>query len=490
MKDSKLLDLLRRLDSKERRLFREYYHSPYHNKNQKLRQLGDYLYQYQPQFSHEELHKPVVYAHLFGVETPFQDLKINNLLSDLLQLLYAFLGQQTYGQRKALQKNFLMDELFRRDADRHLEGQLRNWQQWQAKSPHRSYDYYWEVYQLNEKEDHHRLRKAMRSNTGHLQRQNDALDRFYLIQKLRLACEMTSRNIVAQAGYQCHYLEDCLDWYEQTEVLQTEPALRLYYKVLRMLEQREARHWFPEVRQLLKEEYHYIPSSELWPIYSFALNYCIIRINSGESDYYRQILDLYQELLQRQIIFVNGYLTQWSYKNIITTGIRLQEFEWTERFIHQYEDRLLPEERGNAKVYNLAALCQARGDYAQALQLLHNVEFTDTSYHLGAKTIQLKSYFALGETEALLALIEAFRKYLARNRQISEYRKAANQNMLKLLRKINQLQLQKPQLHKTDYNRRRRRLDQQLEEIQPIANKDWLEEILPDNITNAGPYRD
>ncbi|MEL6638899.1 MAG: hypothetical protein AAFW73_17430 [Bacteroidota bacterium] len=487
MKDSKLLDLLRRLNSKERRRFREYLHSPFHNKNQKLRQLSDYLYRFQPHFQHDELAKPRVFAHLFGDKATYRDLRINNLQSDLLQLLYAFLGQQRYEQRRDLHKQFLLDELFRKDAERHLERQLRNWKTQQNQSIYRSYDYHLEQYYRNEKEDYHRLRKAIRSHTEHLQGQNDALDRFYLIQKLRLACEMTSRNLVAQAGYRCHHLADCLRWYEETEELQSEPALRLYHQVLQMLEQREARHWFPRVRQLLREESQCIPREECWPLYSFALNHCIIRINSGESDYYRQILELYQELLDRQIIFVNGYLTQWSYKNIITTGIRLQEFEWTADFIHRYEDRLLPEERANAKLYNLAALCQARGDYTQALQLLHNVEFTDTSYHLGAKTIQLKSYYALGESEALLALIEAFRKYLGRNRQIAIYRQAANHNMLQLLRKIQQLQLRAPRLERADFRRRHRHLSQSLDGAQPVANKDWLEEILGE-VTQDGPH--
>ena len=43
------------------------------------------------------------------------------------------------------------------------------------------------------------------------------------------------------------------------------------------------------------------------------------------------------------------------------------------------------------------------------LQQLQDVEFTDTSYHLGAKIIQLKSYFELEETEAFYSLIKAFR---------------------------------------------------------------------------------
>lgn len=478
MQNSLLTDLLSTLSTKELRKFHEFVHSPYHNKNKKIRQLCELIYRYKPGFQHSKLSKELLYAKIYPESQDFQELRINNLISDLLQLLYRFLAQEIYQDNQLLQKKYLLNNLTSHDADRHIEKNLRNYEQLQEQSQQRSYDYFLEAYYLNEEADQQQLRRAMRSNEGHFQKQNDALDLFYHINKFRIACDMTSRNLVAQAGYQCHYLEDLLEWYEQgAERIQEEPALRLYYRVLQMLRQQGEERWYEEVRAILQSQYQYFSREELWQVYSFALNYCIIRINSGQSSYYQEILQLYQELLERKIIFVNGYLTQWSFKNIITTGIRLQEFDWTEDFIHQYQSYLLPEEKENASVYNLAALYHAKGDFAKALQLLHNVEFTDSSYHLGAKTIQIKSYYELRETEALFALIEAFRKYLLRNRQISDYRKQANNNMLKLVRKIYQLRLNGQLLNQVTFNRRQRHLEQQLKIIQPIANKDWLEDI-------------
>lgn len=478
MQNSILIDLVENLTTKECRRFREFIHSPYHNKNEKLRKLGDLIFKYQPNFQDPELSKTRVYPQIFGHHSPYNELKINNLISDLLQLLYTFLAQEVYQQKELLQRKYLIGVLSKKDADRHIEKNLKKYQNKLEQQAHRSYDYFLEAYHYYEEENHQQLKRSMRSNEGHLQKQSDALDTFYHINKFRIACEMTSRNIVAQAGYQCHYIDDLLRWYEtgQSNMVQ-HPALQLYYKVLQMLLHQEEEKWFEEVRIILKEQYQYIPREELWPIYSFALNFCIIKINSGQSTYYQETLQLYKELLDREIIFVNGYLTQWSFKNIITTGIRLQEFDWTDQFIQDYQNSLLPEEKENAIVYNLAALYQAKGDYTKALQLLHDVDFTDTSYHLGAKTIQLKSYYELNETEALLALIEAFRKYLMRNRQISTYRKNANNNMLKLLRKIYQLQLKKEVLVSTNFNRRYKSIRQQLKTLQPLANKDWLIDI-------------
>jgi hypothetical protein len=155
----------------------------------------------------------------------------------------------------------------------------------------------------------------------------------------------------------------------------------------------------------------------------------------------------------------------------------LEEFGWIENFIRQYDSYLLPEEKFNAVTYNRAALFSARKEYKKALLELHNVEFTDSSYHLGAKIIQIKSYYELEETEALFALIETFRKYLLRNRDLADYRKKANSNMLKLTKSIYQLKTVGPSMNTSSFNRKRRIINEKLTSIDPIANKDWLEEI-------------
>ena len=243
-----------------------------------------------------------------------------------------------------------------------------------------------------------------------------------------------------------------------------------------MLENREKIAHFHQLKLALKQHKKLLPLEELRTLYNYAINYCIQKINSGDNSFYQETLELYQTMLDDEIIFVNGYLTQWSYKNIITTGIRLHAYDWTAQFIHQYKSRLLPEERDNAFSYNLASLYYAQQDYTNALLQLQDVEFTDPSYHLGAKIIQLKSYYELDETEAFFALIEAFKKYLLRNRQISDYRKKANLNFLKLAKLIFKLKTNQSYLTKKQIREKHAQIQEKMITWEPIANKTWLEE--------------
>ncbi len=155
----------------------------------------------------------------------------------------------------------------------------------------------------------------------------------------------------------------------------------------------------------------------------------------------------------------------------MTTGIRLKEFEWTENFIYEYQNTLVANERNNALAYNLATLFHAKGDFRDTLFQLQGVEFTDTNYHLGAKILQLKSYYELNEEEAFFALVEAFKKYILRSKDLSDYRKKANANFLKLAKKIFQI---KGRNGKT-VEQKRKKVKEDLKNLEPIANKSWLE---------------
>jgi hypothetical protein len=106
----------------------------------------------------------------------------------------------------------------------------------------------------------------------------------------------------------------------------------------------------------------------------------------------------------------------------------------------------LPESvRENAFIYNLASFYYEKNECKkslQSLQSLHEVRFTDTAYHLGAKAILLKSYYELKETEPFYALTDAFQIFVKRNRQLSDYRKPAYLNLLKITKIIYKLREQ------------------------------------------------
>lgn len=478
MLKSKLLEVLGGFSARERSKFREYVFSPYFNKNKKVRSLCIYILQFAPHFDHPKLAKRMVYTNVFKQEG-FEELKINNIISDLLQLLYDFLGQQQYKLRKADQKNYLLAELLDREIHHHVERNTKRYRQIMEDSPYQNFEHYFDWYNLYDKQDQYSLTQGRRGHDENLQLKSNMLDLYFFCNKLRIACDMTSRNIVVNAGYECHFLEELLLQYENNnQNFQAIPALKIYYKVLQMLRDDGTKAHYYELKELLVNHLPLFPQQELRILYNYALNYCVKQINHGQNLFYKEILDLYKVLLEQKIIFKNGHLTQWSYINIIASGIRLKEYDWTEQFIHEYKNYLIPEEQHNVYTYNVAAFHFSKSDYQRALRELHNVEFTDAFYQMAAKMIQLQSYYELDETEAFFALIEASKKYITRNRQISDYQKQSYGNFLKLAYRIYNLNLKRKQMTKTQLAAQKIQLEGSLQNPAPLANKNWLEEVL------------
>lgn len=477
MKDSRLIRLLRTFSAKDRRRFREYVFSPLLNKNRKVRCLCLYLMKYAPAFNHRDLGKALVYAHVFR-ESGYDELRINNVISDLLQCLYDYLAFLQYEADEKLRKRLLIGELLDREINGLVEPNARRCHRLLERDPTASYAFFLEEHQYYDLLDRYSLTKGRRGYDENLQQKNDALDRYYFCNKLRIACDMASRNIVVNARYHCHFLPDLLDRYEsQAPGMERLPALRVYYKAYQMLTAANAEKHYQDLKKLLKGNMELFPRRELNILYRYVLNFAVRQINIGQSEYYREVLDVYKLLLNKKIIFENGYLTQWSYINIITAGIRLKDYTWTEAFIHRYKDHLLPEEQENVYIYNLAAFYFEKRDYHLALQQLHDVEFTDTTYHLGAKIIQLKSYFELDETEAFFSLVEAFRQYVSRKREISDYRKRANTNFLRLAQQLYQFKLDQRIMRSAARRKKTEQLQGRFRELSPLANKGWLQEV-------------
>ncbi|MCB0613434.1 MAG: hypothetical protein KDC75_09005 [Phaeodactylibacter sp.] len=474
MINSKLLDALRPLSARERTKFRELVYSPFFNKNRKVRRLTDYILRYAPDFQDPALEKAHTFPAVFGAAAPYHELRLNNVISDTLQLLYEFFTQQALEQDEPIKRSYLMKAFLQRRMERHIPQNARRYGQLLEQKEGRSYAYYYHRQLLASQMDRHALLHEERAYNEYLQEMNDALDLYYFCNKLRTACDMANRNKAIKAGYQCHFIDTLLRAFEEApDWLRQEPALQAYHQTLLMLQSEEGHH-YREARRLLYHNPHVFPREELNDLYDYVQNFSVKKVNSGQTQYYEQILDLYKEMLGRELLLRNGYLTQWTYINIVTAGIRLQDFEWTEQFIHTYKANLAPEVRDNVYTYNLAALEFERKNYHQALQSLQDVEFSDAFYHMSAKIIQLKSYYELEETEPFFSLLEASRKYIRRNRQLSDYQKQSNAGFLKIAGKLNNLRLQLSVTNSRQLRQQLEQLEEELAQARAIANKGWL----------------
>jgi tetratricopeptide (TPR) repeat protein len=189
-------------------------------------------------------------------------------------------------------------------------------------------------------------------------------------------------------------------------------------------------------------------------------------------------LELHHYLLEKEILLNNGKLPEWDFKNIVTVALRAGETSWAEKFINDYKNSLPEEVRENAYCYNKAAYYHSVGRFEEAMQLLQEVDFTDESYQVGSKIILLKSYFEMGEYNAAISLIDAFRRQIERSKTMSAYRKQSNINLLIAAKKIFKFQRAFDYSSKTVLKKYLKSIETSKQKLQPMANVDWVEEKL------------
>ena len=478
MKATHFVKILTTLDAKELKRFEEWISSPFFNKNKLIKKLYSSILKYAPNFDHRNFTKEKIYQQVFKNET-FVATQFNNVLSDLLQLLFQYLSYQNFQQTSDFEKICLMNELFSKGLHDSMLKIGKRFQKTKTQSTLGHSSTFFDNYLYHKQMDEYFLTRSSRDFDENLQQKNDELDLFYLSTKLKIASDMASRNLVVKGNYDCHFLEELIIRVQKDEEKYLSyPAVSVYYHVLQTMQNEEQEHFYFQLKQLLADNLVAFPKEELRILYDYARNYCIRKINKGNNSYYQEILSLYQFLLDKKIIFKNNYLTQWDYKNIITVGVRLGQFDWTEQFIEKYKNMLPPKEQENAYIYNLASFHYERKNYKKSLLLLHEVKFTDSSYYIGAKIIQLKSYYELDEGDAYYALIEAFRIYIIRNRTLSDLRKRANLNFIKLAQKVYKLRDESYILRKKALVERIDKLELLIKTTSPLMNKGWLEEVL------------
>ncbi len=290
------------------------------------------------------------------------------------------------------------------------------------------------------------------------------LDIFYLLKKLQLSCEVANLSNILKTTYEIALLKE-LKELSQKKQFKEIPAVRIYFHILEMLTHAEPEIHFVSAGKLIKENSAKFNPKELGEMYQYLKNYCVRKVNQGNSDYLRILFNIYSDMLENKPLMSYDYLSQWEYKNMVSISLRINEKSWCEKFIFKYNSFLKPEERQNALAYNLAYFMFINDEYHKAIRKLQEVTLNDVFYQLDARVILLKCYYELDETDSFFYQASSFRLFLLRNRHISDYQKNIYRNLIKFLTAIVRANYSKSKLQK---------LRKEIEIEKNVADLNWL----------------
>lgn len=464
MHNSKLLDALRVLTPKQLRKMEDFVASPFFNKNDDACRLFASMRKYEPSFNHKDLEKERIYKIAFPKEK-YDEKKLGYLMSDMQKLIDKFLAYNELMEHPVQHEYYLMTSYIDYGLDKHFSKTMKDAQQAQKENHYRDADYFYNEFLLEALNNVYFDKQRKHAYDESLQRAIDNLDLYYLAQKLKYSCELFNRKNIVAADYRLRLLDEILV-YLKDKVFEEAPAVAIYHQILMTLTDKENERHYKKLNELLREHGGKFPVLEARDMYLYAQNYCIKQINSGNQSYLNELFHLYKTMLDKKIAFDGKYITPWTYKNIVGVALRVEEYKWVEKFIHEFKEHLAPEMRENAFAFNLASFYFNKGNFNKALELLRNVEFTDIVYSLDSKAMLLRIYYELNAIDPLLSLLDSFQVYLRRNKLISDNQKTIYQNLVHFVKEATRVR-------KGD-KEAAMKLKEKIEKTKQVAYMQWL----------------
>jgi hypothetical protein len=435
MKSPRLYRLLAALNAQEMAAFDKYVRSPYVNQHQDTIRFWELIAPGWPAFA-EEMRAPERQFEALFPGTPFEDVQIRTLRKYLLRLLERFLIQRHLEKDSGYRSRALLTELHERElyalSGLYLEEAFEQVEAY----PYRNEIYYQDRFFLNRLLLQHQIITQPRLAPANMGEMLQPLDHAYVILKLSYACAMANRlQQVRQELVESKFLPVILAYC--AERFDELPALaQAYYLTYLLITRQEQPSTLDDLMGILAARRGQFHRTDLLNLFVFAINYCNYRYRAGAPDFLRRMFNLYQRMLDYDLLFEKGLMSSHQYKNLSTLGLRLGEYDWTEQFILRYQDRIDAQYRESVVAYNLAHLHTYRGQYREAMKLLRHMEFIEPFYRISYYLLLLKIYYECREVEPLVSLAQSFQAFLQRKQAIEAQNRRAYVNFVRLLRRL------------------------------------------------------
>lgn len=465
MQNFKLFHILSQFDKLEQNRIRKFISSPYFNKDKVVSALFELLVNEINIPSKNDWTKEKIWRSLVP-ELPLDDIRLRKYQSDLLKLIEKFLIQEEFETDNYIAQTYLLRSIKKRKLKKLHNSALKSVKEIPGKITHRDGNFYLGQFLIETSYDQlisdFEEKKTEKTN---LEEMSKLLDYFYIGEKLKIYCEVLSRKKFAQHEYEISLIEDVLDFAER-EQYQKIPFIAIYYQIFKMYaEPLEIQHYY-KFQQLLLDSSHFFPRSQEKIFYDFAQNYCINQLNQGNSIFLKELFGVYKNLIDKDFFMLEGHMESLEFRNIVVVGLRNGAFDWTENFIYKYINILPSELRENTLSFNLSQLYFYQKKYSNVVKILQEVEYNDYITNCNAKTTLIGAYYEEGEFEPLFSLLESFRVYLNRNKEIPLARKINYKNLIRFTKKLISL----PPTNKKAFSQ----LKAEVEATKNIPSRDWL----------------
>jgi hypothetical protein len=222
----------------------------------------------------------------------------------------------------------------------------------------------------------------------------------------------------------------------ETRLAQLPVLTQMHYHLYQCTRDLQAEHHFRACQTLVQTAW--VPSHHLPDMYTALLNYCARRLNAGNNDYMRETHLLHRAMLDQGLLEPEHNILSPNYKNAVVVASRLGEFDWARQLMERFREVLHLGHNRNAHQYGEGVIAYHEGDLKRAEPFFHRVldGFEDIYYGLDARGYLLRIFYETGNLIGLDALLESYRMFVKRTKELPGARKASHNEFIRLVRRL------------------------------------------------------
>lgn len=460
MVKSNLTEVFNTFSKQEMKDFGIFIQSPFYNTNQSVIKLYEQLKKLYPDFDENELDRKILFEKAFG-KIEYDDNFWRMTVFRIMELAKEFLIICNLGRNDKLKDSILLDELNFRELDNLLSKSVNELDKKIQKEKAKDADSHYSKFKLEY------YRNDIKSRDTKMITYKDVLDNdlmkeqkylniYFIICSLKFfQYFLNQKNFVVNAGGYPDMIVELLEFIKNNPEYLNEPELKLYHGLVQLLMTKEEKYFF-ELKDKLFEDSDNLKINSKHNLVAVIRNYAQMKIHEGKMEYIDHAFEILKFSLDKEIITyspLGKYMTETRFMSIVWSGLLLKKYDFTEKFINKYIEKIDPDIRQYVFAYNIAKLEFERGNYQKALEKIgESGNIKNVMYKAAVKQLYLMIYFELKLIVPASELLDSYRHFVKTDKLLPEiYKTQCNTfityfgRLLKLtdLDKGNEFELQK-----------------------------------------------
>jgi hypothetical protein len=433
-----LLQIVSKLTSQEFREFGDYVRSPFFNKNESVCRLYDYIALKYPDFDDEMMNKEVVFKKLFP-GAKYNESFMKTLIFNLSHLAEDYLGYIQYTKEPLGQETHILREL----EERNLEGlflrKLKAAEGILEQVKYKNGNYFLSKYNMQSFREAHWLNNQRFLNYKDLPEKDtytksNSILAFFFIKILNEYRLVYSQKRIVNFDYEFEFLDILLEYLKDNYQKYKSPLLEIILNQVLMLKEGKI-EYYRKAKEILAAEMDRLAWIERFNAMSALSAFALEQYYKGNTEYMKERFELHKIVLENKLYGSSekgGRFDEQLFINMVVVGTQMKELEWCEKFIKQYEQFLISENKNIPVFLSRSRLSFATGRYEDALMYLSRIKsLSKASYKTSVKNLTLMIYYEMGREVQAMDVADSYRKFLSRDNILPKAQRERNANFLK-----------------------------------------------------------